>query len=115
MQVHHHRRCWSVGYSQARCLARQKPPPRDRPSRSWRYSLGTQTDHVACGDPAMAGNVRNRSRIACRLLRSEEHASELQSLMRISYAVFCLKKKNIVTYQITNHPTEYHECHRYTR
>src|SRR3546814_9724993 len=29
-----------------------------------------------------------------RLLRSEEHTSELQSLMRISYAVFCLKKKN---------------------
>src|SRR3546814_10514092 len=30
-------------------------------------------------------------------LRSEEHTSELQSLMRISYAVFCLKKKNIQT------------------
>src|SRR3546814_5785093 len=29
--------------------------------------------------------------------RSEEHTSELQSLMRISYAVFCLKKKNSVT------------------
>src|SRR3546814_11641187 len=29
------------------------------------------------------------------MLRSEEHTSELQSLMRISYAVFCLKKKNI--------------------
>src|SRR3546814_1921372 len=29
-----------------------------------------------------------------RLARSEEHTSELQSLMRISYAVFCLKKKN---------------------
>src|SRR3546814_8124195 len=29
-----------------------------------------------------------------KLLRSEEHTSELQSLMRISYAVFCLKKKN---------------------
>src|SRR3546814_6603970 len=28
------------------------------------------------------------------LVRSEEHTSELQSLMRISYAVFCLKKKN---------------------
>src|SRR3546814_10300140 len=28
------------------------------------------------------------------ILRSEEHTSELQSLMRISYAVFCLKKKN---------------------
>src|SRR3546814_6809524 len=30
--------------------------------------------------------------------RSEEHTSELQSLMRISYAVFCLKKKNIYNY-----------------
>src|SRR3546814_5351747 len=29
-------------------------------------------------------------------IRSEEHTSELQSLMRISYAVFCLKKKNII-------------------
>src|SRR3546814_6825845 len=37
--------------------------------------------------------------------RSEEHTSELQSLMRISYAVFCLKKKNIkykVHINITN-------------
>src|SRR3546814_9689552 len=31
---------------------------------------------------------------ALRAERSEEHTSELQSLMRISYAVFCLKKKN---------------------
>src|SRR3546814_8525096 len=31
------------------------------------------------------------------LTRSEEHTSELQSLMRISYAVFCLKKKNKTT------------------
>src|SRR3546814_2419106 len=31
--------------------------------------------------------------LALSLLRSEEHTSELQSLMRISYAVFCLKKK----------------------
>src|SRR3546814_7722180 len=33
-----------------------------------------------------------------RLVRSEEHTSELQSLMRISYAVFCLIKKNSYTY-----------------
>src|SRR3546814_4754840 len=33
-----------------------------------------------------------------RIYRSEEHTSELQSLMRISYAVFCLKKKNTDTY-----------------
>src|SRR3546814_10264884 len=31
-----------------------------------------------------------------RIRRSEEHTSELQSLMRISYAVFCLKKKNTI-------------------
>src|SRR3546814_6386813 len=36
-----------------------------------------------------------RPQVAARpMLRSEEHTSELQSLMRISYAVFCLKKKN---------------------
>src|SRR3546814_5513512 len=36
--------------------------------------------------------LRNQSRVSV-LQRSEEHTSELQSLMRISYAVFCLKKK----------------------
>src|SRR3546814_6503331 len=42
--------------------------------------------------------------------RSEEHTSELQSLMRISYAVFCLKKKNNNT-QLQLHTTN----HYYTR
>src|SRR3546814_3986826 len=37
--------------------------------------------------------------IGSALGRSEEHTSELQSLMRISYAVFCLKKKIIDTYK----------------
>src|SRR3546814_5152331 len=37
---------------------------------------------------------------AMRYGRSEEHTSELQSLMRISYAVFCLKKKKIDTHHI---------------
>src|SRR3546814_2403580 len=35
-------------------------------------------------------------------IRSEEHTSELQSLMRISYAVFCLKKKKKNTHKINN-------------
>src|SRR3546814_6227871 len=39
--------------------------------------------HHRCGDSAAIGDST----------RSEEHTSELQSLMRISYAVFCLKKK----------------------
>src|SRR3546814_8343759 len=37
----------------------------------------------------------NDERICQAVARSEEHTSELQSLMRISYAVFCLNKKNI--------------------
>src|SRR3546814_2679183 len=37
--------------------------------------------------------------------RSEEHTSELQSLMRISYAVFCLKKKKKHSYTICHHTT----------
>src|SRR3546814_5832339 len=36
-------------------------------------------------------------RLGRTLTRSEEHTSELQSLMRISYAVFCLKKKTTIT------------------
>src|SRR3546814_9803865 len=41
--------------------------------------------------PVRSSRLRGRSRMGCH--RSEEHTSELQSLMRISYAVFCLKKK----------------------
>src|SRR3546814_5016990 len=38
--------------------------------------------------------------------RSEEHTSELQSLMRISYAVFCLKKKTTCTYSNSSATTK---------
>src|SRR3546814_9431881 len=51
--------------------------PRSRRERGRRISLGSRTTSTFC--------------VASR---SEEHTSELQSLMRISYAVFCLKKKN---------------------
>src|SRR3546814_13511760 len=44
------------------------------------------------GALAVGGNEWRRAQFK----RSEEHTSELQSLMRISYAVFCLKKKKIV-------------------
>src|SRR3546814_2144465 len=46
----------------------------------------------ANGRPDNRGD--NRCRLNAKLRRSEEHTSELQSLMRTSYAVFCLKKKN---------------------
>src|SRR3546814_3574715 len=44
---------------------------------------------VAVGNPFGIGQT-----VTSGLVRSEEHTSELQSLMRNSYAVFCLKKKN---------------------
>src|SRR3546814_2507914 len=50
-------------------------------------------------------NVGRNPEEVLRILdgRSEEHTSELQSLMRTSYAVFCLKKNNTTT-QITKYP-----------
>src|SRR3546814_5909936 len=47
--------------------------------------------------PVDANLLRNELMRFCRALgqRSEEHTSELQSLMRISYAVFCLKQKKM--------------------
>src|SRR3546814_3675222 len=46
--------------------------------------------------------------------RSEEHTSELQSLMRISYAVFCLKKKKITNNNIHNIYYDHEITHHHT-
>src|SRR3546814_2843522 len=59
-------------------------PADEDPARG--RSIGTPWLGYAIGD---VRGLRGKPR-----LRSEEHTSELQSLMRISYAVFCLKKKN---------------------
>src|SRR3546814_5232536 len=59
--------------------------------------------------------TKNRLHIALVLAveeRSEEHTSELQSLMRISYAVFCLKKKRYT--KPTTHIIQSHTRHTYT-
>src|SRR3546814_7945167 len=77
---------------------------------------------VQLSDVSITGQARDRTRRASpfnsRMLsrmgetdRSEEHTSELQSLMRISYAVFCLKKKKQqhsydYTYQIIEEQME---------
>src|SRR3546814_4429987 len=45
--------------------------------------------------PVGSDGIAHRPRGVGRVGRSEEHTSELQSLMRISYAVFCLKKKKL--------------------
>src|SRR3546814_6268661 len=53
------------------------------------------------GDQSLAPTRREQRRFVAK--RSEEHTSELQSLMRISYAVFCLKKKNTQRHDKRNH------------
>src|SRR3546814_7249550 len=74
-----------LGCCRAACLVRA-------PGGSWSWlwpggAIGTKS----CDISDRLGNKRPSCRV--RLARSEEHTSELQSLMRISYAVFCLKKK----------------------
>src|SRR3546814_5313226 len=56
-------------------------------------------EQVTCARVQNRGSREEEVRIA---LRSEEHTSELQSLMRSSYAVFCLKKKKNTQQQIKN-------------
>src|SRR3546814_9805377 len=63
-------------------------------------TLGSAARAIRSGDAqfVLAGGVENMSRAPFVMgKRSEEHTSELQSLMRISYAVFCLKKKKKIT------------------
>src|SRR3546814_2019447 len=54
-------------------------------------AIAAGTSHIRMRHPAFGAK-------ASIVSRSEEHTSELQSLMRISYAVFCLKKKNSHTH-----------------
>src|SRR3546814_8597250 len=52
---------------------------------------------------------KSRNMIPANRIRSEEHTSELQSLMRISYAVFCLKKKKVAkhhSYHTNRHDSD---------
>src|SRR3546814_9403167 len=57
-------------------------------------------------DPLVGGNLVALADAAGQ--RSEEHTSELQSLMRISYAVFCLKKKTTYTHILLNTSSQPH-------
>src|SRR3546814_1371120 len=84
---------------------------RTRPARA---RIARCADMVFCGtsrlraiSPAArpSGSWRTNSRNVSSRVRSEEHTSELQSLMRISYAVFCLKKKKHKQHHNTNRVT----------
>src|SRR3546814_17256446 len=99
-------------------LMKRRPPRSTRTDTLFPYTTLFRSEKVAAGEIG-AGNRRFHAakRVARRepdrgnrqhggdqealvhrahdVVRSEEHTSELQSLMRISYAVFCLKKKTI--------------------
>src|SRR3546814_13779960 len=70
-----------------RAFERAEEPARSPPSRNRRRSGRGDDAQFAPTDRAHRGPGGGQAS------RSEEHTSELQSLMRISYAVFCLKKK----------------------
>src|SRR3546814_4729098 len=86
----------------------------DRLAQPFLRSTGDDADDARMPAPARDhGNAgvcgADGRRLGLFEHRSEEHTSELQSLMRISYAVFCLKKKNN-TKQITIYD-ETHDMH----
>src|SRR3546814_8435636 len=66
------------------------PPPRMRPSRT---PPPPHTPTLSHRTTLLIHRQNRKSQRHRPSRRSEEHTSELQSLMRISYAVFCLKKK----------------------
>src|SRR3546814_3341236 len=91
----------------------RRPPRSTRTDTLFPYTTLFRPKHVPRWRVEPAVDVIGRAR--CRLVadgrthrlasdhacRSEEHTSELQSLMRISYAVFCLKKKKKNKIQLT--------------
>src|SRR3546814_8774258 len=83
---------------QGPCLPASKTPSRRLKRTSLAASRGNRTTHprYAAHPPSSRAVPRRASQEECRhdgRSRSEEHTSELQSLMRISYAVLCEKKK----------------------
>src|SRR3546814_2955977 len=89
---------------------RRRPPRQDRQARRPPRAQQEEEEEMnATISPAEADYavVSDTDTVRLqRVLRSEEHTSELQSLMRISYAVFCLKKtkqKNSIQTKLNNY------------
>src|SRR3546814_9147017 len=68
---------------------------RDWEDASARYSASNSRAAASTGSPVAES-------VSSPATRSEEHTSELQSIMRISYAVFCLKKKKTIIINTDN-------------
>src|SRR3546814_2038765 len=96
---------------------RRKPSP-SATDRKYRIA-SKRASFAMCGECVVTTNCTGQGRfsLSCDtnalVIRSEEHTSELQSLMRISYAVFCLKKKIIrLTKKQHNHKHKTHKIHQ---
>src|SRR3546814_7893927 len=83
-------------------------PPKSAPRPPSRPRSAAPPSRSAC--PIASG-----ASTTCRVRRSEEHTSELQSLMRISYAVFCLKKKTRLKKRQNTQKTISHTDHDVTQ
>src|SRR3546814_4206367 len=88
------------------------PGFREAPSGDGRGGLLVSAQRAAGEDEEQAAHREQHRRTdegeTQRIRRSEEHTSELQSLMRISYAVFCLKKKKHIPMCHTNKEDTHH-------
>src|SRR3546814_9899717 len=72
----------------------------EQPAPAYFYGLALAQSGQLQQAEKIWGDLLARAPVDAQWRRSEEHTSELQSLMRISYAVFCLKKKKTIH---TNH------------
>src|SRR3546814_2938416 len=108
----------SIGTATSRCRratsGRSRQPPLARIAavnrivRLEKPCDGSTTSRISTdGAPAMRPDSQPPSRCISAAARLEEHTSELQSLMRISYAVFCLKKQKKTN---TKLPQTYNKC-----
>src|SRR3546814_4222191 len=74
----------------------RRPPRSTRTDTLFPYTTLFRSEFARRRRDARAGFGIDAGAVPQRARRSEEHTSELQSLMRISYAVFCLKKKKLL-------------------
>src|SRR3546814_12535006 len=76
----------------------RRPPRSTRTDTLFPYTTLFRSFHAQTATGKLNAEITPTTPSGCHtsiIRRSEEHTSELQSLMRISYAVFCLKKKKI--------------------
>src|SRR3546814_9749720 len=119
--------CWQLIHSCFLCLMIRRPPRSTRTDTLFPYpthfrsGLHRLHDAAELADRqlALVGDLGDLLADALHLVavavgefRSEEHTSELQSLMRISYAVFCLKKQTLSLRLPSSSPTYPRLLHR---